>query len=81
MEPHDQLIFVLIVGLVFGLMMRASERGRRQDREQNAAWWRRYRERERVTDLQHAWRARFVRYPHESEDEYVARFKSWLYDD
>lgn len=85
MEPHDQLMQLipglLFLGIVFFFVHRASERGRLRDRQEHEEWWRRYRENERRTDLQHAWRARFRRYDHESEDEFVERFRSWLYDD
>lgn len=81
MEPHDKLIQIVPVLLTLAVIFLLGHRARLRDRAQHEAWWRRYRENERRTDLQHAWRARFVRYEHETEDEYVARFRSWLYDD
>jgi hypothetical protein len=67
------MLFLLL--LIFAV----SERSRQRDKADHERWWRDYRERERITDLQHAWRAGMRQRPDETEDAFVERFKNWLY--
>lgn len=70
-------LFVVMVGTAI-VSLWILDAPRRRDARKFEEWWRRYRERERVTKLQFAWRAGFVRLPDETEDELIARFDRWI---
>ena len=74
-EVINMIPILLFLVFIFLLSLRARQR----DQAECARWWHDYRERERITDLQHAWRAGLRQRPDETEDEFVERFKDWLY--
>jgi hypothetical protein len=68
--PFDAVVLILI-GL--GIFAWLANRQHQRDRREYETWWREYREHERITRLQLAWRAGFRQGPGESEEAFVAR--------
>lgn len=77
----DRLVMAICtcVGLLalFAIVFMLSARARRRDRAVHESWWRDYRDRERRSYLQLAWRSGLRRDLDESEDDYIRRFKVW----
>ncbi len=67
-----------VAGGGFWVFWHVTQRARARDNLANDNWWFQYRLREKTRTLHLAREAEFERWPDETEDQYIERFRYWL---